>query len=303
MQKIKFLLTILLVSLFFSCKENGDDNVYNNGGGNIIECKVSVKSNGNGSVKADKSVINSGDKVTLTANAHNGYVFRYWILDDKIVSINNIYSAKIEKDSEFKAFFQKKNTQIRYVNLGLSVKWADCNIGAASPEGFGDYFAWGEIAQKSSINYFWDTYIICNGRYDALYGYNFDATLGRVDNKEFLEKEDDAAYSVLGENWRLPSKAEFEELREKCEWEWSQNNGVDGYTITGVNGNSIFLPVTGYFSGVNHVDSFNGNYWSNQVDKSASNDAFALIFSRTKEAYIKVSARRLGLPVRAVWRE
>lgn len=297
---VKHILCITLVIALFSCKEN----IYDNGGGDIIkECNISVTSNGHGSVSTEKRVVNSGERISLQARANKGYVFKYWILDNKIVSINSICLVKVEKDSEFKAYFQKEKAVPKFVDLGLSVKWADCNVGASSREDFGDFFAWGEVEPKTSINYFWDTYLLCNGAYKNLYRYNFDVTLGWVDNRKQLTKEDDAAYFNWKDNWRIPSKSEFEELLEKCSWELDKINGIDGYSVIGPNDNSIFIPIAGYFSGQNHTLNSSAYYWSNQVSEVASNDAYALSIATNNIAEIKVSARKNGLPIRAVWRE
>ena len=297
---IKHILYITLFIALISCK----DNVYDNGGENITkECKINVTSNGHGSVSSEKTIVNSGEQISLQAKPNKGYIFRYWILDNKIVSINSIYLAKIEKDSEFKAYFQKDKTEPKFVDLGLSVKWANCNVGASSSEEFGDFFAWGEVEQKRSINYFWDTYLLCNGDYKNLYKYNSDITFGWVDNKNQLIKDDDAAYFNWGDNWRIPSKSEFDELLENCSWELNKVNGVDGYLVIGPNGNSIFIPIVGYFNGLNHIFNTSGYYWCNQINEIAPNDAYALSFGINNIAEIKASARKNGLPIRAVWVE
>lgn len=131
------------------------------------------------------------------------------------------------------------------VDLGLSVKWASFNIGATAPEGSGDYFAWGEAETKASYN--WSTYKWCsNSSYDSITKYNWSSSVGIVDNKLVLDLADDAAYAKLGGNWRMPTKAEQDELRNNCTWTWTTQNGVYGELVTGPNGNSIFLPAAGY---------------------------------------------------------
>ena len=88
------------------------------------------------------------------------------------------------------------------VDLGLSVKWATCNVGADTPEGYGDYFAWGETSPKSTYNA--STYLWCNGSITALTKYN------TVDNKIVLDLADDAAHVIWGDSWRMPTNAELE---------------------------------------------------------------------------------------------
>ena len=135
-----------------------------------------------------------------------------------------------------------------YVDFGLSVKWATCNIGASSPEEYGDYFAWGETEPKDV--YVWSTYKWCNGSQNTLTKYCTNKEYGTVDNKITLELEDDAAHVNWGGEWRIPTKAELEELREKCTWMPAKINGVSGREITGPNGNKLFLPYSGYCSEV-----------------------------------------------------
>ena len=131
------------------------------------------------------------------------------------------------------------------VDLGLSVKWATCNVGASKPEDYGDYFAWGETQSKEY--YDWSTYKWSNGNHDNLTKYGMDSNYGIVDNKIILDKTDDAAAINWGGSWRIPTDAEMTELREQCTWTWTNQNGVNGYKVTSTkNSNSIFLPAAGY---------------------------------------------------------
>ena len=132
---------------------------------------------------------------------------------------------------------------VQAVDLGLSVKWASCNVGANKPEEYGDYFAWGEVKPKSVYN--WTTYKYCKGTNKTMTKYSTDSYYGIVDNKTTLEAQDDAATANWGGAWRMPTKAEQDELRTKCTWVWTTLNGVNGYKVIGSNGNSIFLPAAG----------------------------------------------------------
>ncbi len=154
------------------------------------------------------------------------------------------------------------------VDLGLSVKWASFNLGATKPEEYGDYYAWGETGPKE--DYAWSTYKWCNGSAMTLtkyctnseYGYN-----GFTDGKTVLDPEDDAAHVNLGGNWRMPTDAEWAELRENCTWSWTTQNGVNGYLVTGPNGNSIFLPAAGYRSNTNLSGAGSyGSFWSSSLN-------------------------------------
>ena len=159
-------------------------------------------------------------------------------------------------------FFHKGH---EYVDLGLSVKWATCNVGASKPESYGDYFAWGETSPKSY--YDWSTYKWCNGSSRSLTKYCTDSDYGTVDNKTQLELSDDAARANWGGSWRMPTYDEFTELRTKCTWTWTTRNGVKGYEVTSkANGRSIFLPAAGYriVSSLGNAGSY-GYYWSSSL--------------------------------------
>jgi hypothetical protein len=152
-----------------------------------------------------------------------------------------------------------------YVDLGLSVKWATCNVGADSPEDYGDYFAWGETSPKSTYN--WSTYKWCNASSSTLTKYNTDSSYGTVDNKTQLAMSDDAARANWGSSWRMPTHDEWKELRENCSWTWTTQNGVKGYKVTSkTNGNSLFLPAAGYRndSSLSGAGS-RGDYWSSSL--------------------------------------
>ena len=156
-----------------------------------------------------------------------------------------------------------------WVDLGLpsGTIWATRNVGANSPEDYGDYFAWGETEPKSY--YDWDTYKWCNGSYYKLTKYctsgdpAFEGDYGPIDNKTELEPEDDAAYVNLGANWRMPSYDQIVELCYNCTWTWTTHNGVYGQLVTGSNGNTMFLPAAGYRDGGSLYDAGScGRYWS-----------------------------------------
>lgn len=191
-----------------------------------------------------------------------------------------------------------------YVDLGLSVKWATCNVGASSPEETGYFFSWGEIEPKSTYN--WETYKWCNGSYDTMTKYCTSSSYGTVDNKTILELSDDAANVNWGGDWRMPTIEEQDELRTECTWTWITKNGVKGYTVTGPNGNSIFLPVAGYRrgSGLGNADS-DGKYWSSSLYYisylDGSSSAYCLDFN-SRSVGRDESGRLNGFSVRPVLR-
>ena len=185
------------------------------------------------------------------------------------------------------------------VDLGLpsGLKWGSCNIGASSPEEYGDYYAWGETETKS--NYSWSTYKWCNGSYNSLTKYNPLSSYGTVDNKTVLEASDDVARVKLGGKWRMPTDDEWTELRTKCTWTWTTQNGVYGRKVTGPNGNSIFLPAAGerYGASLNDAGS-NGRYWSSSLYTDMKSAYYVRFIS---EGVFRDSFLRcIGLSVRPV---
>jgi hypothetical protein len=192
-----------------------------------------------------------------------------------------------------------------YVDLGLpsGLKWATCNVGANSPEEYGDYFAWGEVEPKTT--YDWSTYKYCAGLYSTMTKYCTNSDYGKdgfTDNKTVLDPEDDAATMNWGGAWRMPTEAEQDELRNNCTWTWTTQNGVNGYKVVGPNGNSIFLPAAGYiFEGtLYHAGSY-GYYLSSSLDAPRyPNYAYVMSFLSTS-VFCLTYGRSLGLSVRPVF--
>lgn len=189
-----------------------------------------------------------------------------------------------------------------YVDLGLpsGTKWAICNVGATSPEGYGDYFAWGETSPKS--NYAWSTYKYYNGSSSKLTKYNTKSDRGTVDNKTTLDLSDDAARTNWGGKWRMPTEAEQNELRNNCTWTWTTKNGIKGYKVTSkTNGNSIFLPAAGYRDGTSIYGGvgYTGYSWSSSLDESIPDFACSLYFYSGYVDWYDVG-RPSGRTVRAV---
>ena len=150
---------------------------------------------------------------------------------------------------------------IEAVDLGLSVKWATCNVGAECPEEYGDYFAWGEISPKEEYT-------------------EDNCTTNGVPMSDIAGNPAyDAATANWGGAWRLPTLAEQQELCDNCTWEWTTLNGVNGCKVTGPNGNSIFLPAAGYRYGSSsyYVGSY-GCYWSSAPYEDDDYDAYGLYF-------------------------
>ena len=207
-----------------------------------------------------------------------------------------------------------------FVDLGLSVKWADYNIGAEKPEDYGDYFAWGEIepyydagyAQENpqthwndnkAAGYDMPTYKYCKGstmtltKYCNMSEYGYD---GFVDNKTTLDAEDDVAHVKWGGHWRMPTKEELEELRDSCTWVFTTRNDVKGYVVSskkaGYTDRSIFLPYAG-----NRIDTnlYNAGVefglWSSTINTDRPGLAW-MLFSGVMDCI----GRGFGISVRPV---
>ena len=173
-----------------------------------------------------------------------------------------------------------------YVDLGLpsGLKWATCNVGANNPWEDGDYYAWGEITEKDDYSWetykdSWETYKWCKGSETTMTKYCTDSDWGRVDNKTILEPLDDVAHVKWGGTWRMPTIDEQRELLSECSWEWTELNGVPGCTVTGPNGNSIFLPAAGCRLGTGaYPRGVDGLFWSSSLSSNNSYSAYYLYF-------------------------
>ncbi len=165
--------------------------------------------------------------------------------------------------------YQHQKVPESAVDMGLSVFWGECNVGASTPEEFGEYYAWGEVRPKEE--YTWETYKwFCwctnsiTGEPDLdLTKYSTWDYLSVKDDKTILDAEDDVAHMKLGGKWRMPTAKEAQELVDKCDSRFTILNGVPGLLLTSkYNGNSIFLPAGGWISGNELIDSGEvGHYW------------------------------------------
>lgn len=197
-----------------------------------------------------------------------------------------------------------------YVDLGLSVKWATCNIGATKPWVSGYYFAWGETEPKETYSrdtYKWIT--LLNGGYKFT-KYCSNSNAGNADGLQILEPEDDAATVYWGEEWRMPTKAEGDELLNNCTWEWQPEgnaafNGVAGYKVTsnktGYTDKYIFFPAAGYISSQKLSYSGERGYvWTSSV-YTTPNFAYYINMNSGKDVMYNIyDYRYCGFPVRAV---
>ena len=192
------------------------------------------------------------------------------------------------------------------VDLGLpsGTLWADRNVGAATPEAFGDTFGWGETEPRTKENmHLWSNYKFSDGstivddrEIPHLTKYCYDEAYGTVDNKMTLELVDDAAYVNMGVDWRMPTVDEMNELSDQCTWTWTIQNGVNGFQVTGPNGNSIFFPASV------GTGSTRMPYWSSSLYPHSYTDYAWAILLVENQFYVSFGIRRDVQVVRAVKR-
>ena len=196
----------------------------------------------------------------------------------------------------------------QFVDMGGGRKWAACNVGAENPWDRGDYFAWGEIAKKDTYGFTTYAHGSSSSSFTKYCTDPARSATGSPDNLTELQLSDDAARQNWGGSWRTPTEADWTWLRENCTWAWQDDydgTGVKGMLITSdINGNTIFLPATGYY----YQDKLNfkdyGYYWSSTlwISPFGIECAFSVCF-QSNYGYVpthKASDRYCGLPVRPV---
>ena len=292
MRKILFFVFLLFSCLLFA---NPVTNVRAMQEGNKI---VLLYDMAESAYVADVEIVVDGVSRVIPANTLSGDIGREIIAgEDRRIEYDVLMDYVDGLRSDNISFVIISGAQA--VDLGLSVKWASCNVGATKPEEYGDYFAWGEVKPKKKYN--WSTYKYCNGSSNTLTKYNSDSRYGRVDNKSTLDVQDDAATANWGGAWRMPTKAEQDELRTKCKWEWTKLNGVNGYKVIGPNGNSIFLPAAScmYRRSLSNAGSY-GGYWSSSLDTDHLGNAYYVFFLSDDILCIIFGDRYYGRSVRPV---
>ena len=196
------------------------------------------------------------------------------------------------------------------VELGVSVLWSSCNLGASKPSEYGGYYQWAGTKDVSDISIYLDwsncPYHTGSSSSSGWTKYNTDSSYGTVDNKKVLDPMDDAAAVALGGKWRMPTSAERSELRntENCSWTWTTIDGVNGYKVQskkpGYTDKWIFLPAAGYrYNGnLNTVGSV-GLYWSSSLNTDYPRYAYFMLFYKGNFYGLNPS-RCFGLSVRPV---
>ena len=270
-------------------------NVTSDGGASVTERGVVYSTTQNPTVANSKVASGSGTGA-FTCNltglqSNTTYFVRAYAVNSK----GTAYGDEV-------SFTTKEGVMAtpEYVDLGLSVKWATFNVGATKPEEYGDYFAWGETEPKAVYN--WSTYKWCNGSSSSLTKYCTSSSYGIVDNKTTLELSDDAARANWGGNWRMPTKAEQDELHEQCTWTWTTQNGVNGYKVTSNSGKSIFLPAAGHRDDNSlYSAGSESNYWSSSLSPVSPYYAYYLLFNSSYVDWDNFDNRYYGFSVRPVY--
>ena len=209
---------------------------------------------------------------------------------------NNIGASSPEEAGDCST--SQSQSQTPYVDLGLpsGTLWATNNVGATKPEDYGDYFAWGEPTTKAT--YSWSNYKHGNGSDDDV-----SKKYNGSDGRTTLERIDDVAYQNWGSDWCMPKLAQFQELKDECTWTWTTRNGKNGYEVKSKrNGNSIFLPASGYkdMDGTTSDLGSYGNYWSSSLYTDDSGCAYRLFFSSSNVFPDGYYVRLRGFSVRPV---
>ncbi len=226
----------------------------------------------------------TSDLVNLTANTT--YYVRAYATNEKGTSYGDEMSFTTEEEDEEGCEPDGEIAGYYYVDLGLpsGVKWATCNVGASSPEDYGDYFAWGETSPKAE--YTWENSVTFGEQMSDISG-----------NAQY-----DAATANWGGSWRMPTNDEMQELVDHCEWEWTEVNGVNGSRVIGPNGSCIFLPAAGARGGSSlYDDGDHGYYWSSTPDDGGDdNSAFYLGFDNGYGLVFWYGNRYDGFTVRPI---
>lgn len=205
-------------------------------------------------------------QIDVDSLLHSDYVVQeIWTAD----SIYRIPLENIDSISFVTFHLCPDHNHPHAIDLGLpsGTKWACCNIGASSPEGYGGYYAWGETAGKS--DYSWENYAYRDSEFPECISLGSDIS-GTVY---------DVAHVLWGGSWVMPSQDRIDELMDYCTREWTSVNGVNGILVTGPSGGQIFLPAAGYcqYDGLDSAGFF-GGYWSSTQYPDGSNCAYYLYF-------------------------
>ena len=253
----------------------------------VVKSNISVKTTITNDWITDIGIENNGDfnyTQKLKVSAFSGRVSRSAVVTFKSQS----YKWNLKKEATITQTKEIKYVAGNAIDLGLSVLWSDINLGATTPEGFGEYFAWGETKPKEQ--YSKDNYM----HYDHSMNQYLDI------GEDISGTKYDAAYVNIGNGWRMPTRTELQELIKNCEWEWVKSGNTLGYKITGKNGNYIFMPAGGciFYSTVSSQNEWT-EYWSSSERQKYKGDAYLLVENGYNPTVIS-SDKIYGVPIRPV---
>ena len=201
---------------------------------------------------------------------------KFFTLTTILFAAFSFVSCSSDDDDDNKNKNENDKDKHEYVDLGLpsGTLWATCNVGASKPEEYGDYFAWGEIEPKKTYEY--ENYKL-GAKEGKVTKYCTNSYWGVVDNKLELLPEDDAATANWGSNWCMPSKDQFDELKNSdyTTIEKTTLNGIDGVKVTSKkNGKTLFFPEAGEYWYENFTHNDSGTYWTRSVEETGSTAAY-----------------------------
>jgi hypothetical protein len=250
-----------------------------------------VKFEANGQLSSEYGIAQSGQvTVNWTPTSNDILYAKLYDINGNVMSCDTVHAPETPEP------------QGDWVDLGLpsGLLWATRNVGASSPEDYGDYFAWAETQPKSY--YDWSTYqYTCNDSRKGLTKYCTNSSFGCngfIDNLTILQPGDDAATANYG--GRMPTKEEWQELNNYCTSVWTTQNGVNGRRFTGPNGNTLFLPAAGrrWHDGLGYAGDY-GCFWSSSLHTGYPDGAWSFDFG-SGGTYVYSSNRYDGRSVRAV---
>ena len=268
------------------------------------------------------ATINPGDYTVasyqaLNSNHQRAIAMRAYVIEHDglkehlYLPVINKQNAELQDSIDYASHFLRmaiveldplpKPSDIKAVDLGLSVRWASANLGARTENENGYYIAWGELEPKQE-HYDWESYKLCkevnedDRDFSKFSKYVTDSRWGKVDGKTRLDLEDDAAHEFLGGDWRIPTPKEFQELVDKCTFENVLLNGRTVMKATGPNGNCIYFPHAGSTSVVEQIYC-----WTTDLSPGANQHAICYeidsFWGKANEAW---EDRYVGMTIRAV---